>query len=353
MSRDRDADGARRIGPTFSDILERRLDRRGFLYGLAVGSGLTLPVFRNARAVGSPAWEPSAGDTESAAPTFEETPPSKRDTVVVPPGYRWTPLARWGDPIHPSTPEFDFLGQTAEKQSEQIGYNCDYVGFFELPSEGGRERAVLTINHEFVDPERMFPHYDPDEPTREQAAVLRAAHGISVVEITRDLGGTWRIDPRSPLNRRITVDTPIEIRGPAAGHPWMKTGEDPQGIRVRGTLYNCAGGMTPWGTLLSCEENFHEFFAHSAKLDEHDPRAAAHRRYGVPKKETDLRWERFEDRFDASREPNEPFRFGWVVEVDPYRPDRAARKRTALGRFRHEGAKCCVAPDGRVVVYLG
>jgi secreted PhoX family phosphatase len=157
----------------------------------------------------------------------------------------------------------------------------------------------------------------------------------------------------SRFNRRITGETSMMITGPAAGHPLMRTREDPAGTTVRGMLNNCAGGTTPWGTILTCEENFHQYFANAGRLADDDPRKAVHARYGFPSGASERRWELHHDRFDLAKEPNEPFRFGWVVEIDPYDPSFAPRKRTALGRSKHEGATTVLARDGRVVVYSG
>jgi uncharacterized protein len=133
----------------------------------------------------------------------------------------------------------------------------------------------------------------------------------------------------------------------------LKVSYDPTGTKVRGTFSNCAGGKTPWGTLLTCEENFHLSFANLNALTQGDPRQAIHTRYGLPAGASAGRWELFHSRFDLAQEPNEPFRFGWVVEIDPYDPTFVPKKHTALGRTRHEGATCGVAPDRRVVMYSG
>ena len=190
---------------------------------------------------------------------------------------------------------------------------------------------------------------DPPLLTLEQVQVEMAAHGGSVVEIVlRD--GRWSVDLTSPYNRRITADTtPMRLSGPAAGHPRLRTSQDPQGLTVAGTMNNCAGGITPWGTYLMAEENFNGNFL--GELPEGHPEAANHARYGVPSDWYD--WGRHVDRFDVGKEPNEPNRFGWVVEVDVLKPGSMPVKRTALGRFKHEGAESVVAPDGRVVLYMG
>lgn len=277
-------------------------------------------------------------------------------------------LIRWGDPLASNAPAFRLDAQSAAAQAEQFGYNCDFVGFFPLPRWGRRvlTMGLLAVNHEYTNPELMFPGYVVGNPTREQVDIELAAHGVSIVEVRRRgrgsvpfvpggeaAGVSWACVVGSAYNRRITAETPVEITGPARGHAWLRTAEDPDGVTVRGTLNNCAGGKMPWGTLLTCEENFHQYFANLDALAADDPRKAAHERYGLPAGATERRWELYHARFDLAQEPNEPFRFGWVVEIDPYDPSFTPKKRTALGRFKHEGATVVVNADGRVVVYSG
>ena len=139
----------------------------------------------------------------------------------------------------------------------------------------------------------------------------------------------------------------MEVTGPAAGIDLLKTSEDPTGTRVLGTINNCAGGKSPWGTALTGEENFQQYFANLPALAEDDPLRSLHDRYGVGEAASERRWEEFHSRFDLAQEPNEPLRFGWVVEFDPYDPASTPKKRTALGRVKHEGATSAVAPGVR------
>ena len=152
----------------------------------------------------------------------------------------------------------------------------------------------------------------------------------------------------APLNRRITASTPFIFSGPAAGSELLKTQDDPTGTTVLGTLGNCAGGTTPWGTVLSGEENFNGYFRTPGT-------SVADRRYGLADRATSRGWEEIEPRFDARNAgyENEPNRFGWIVEVDPLNPGEAPVKHTALGRFKHEGANVTVAKNGHVVAYMG
>jgi secreted PhoX family phosphatase len=175
------------------------------------------------------------------------------------------------------------------------------------------------------------------------------AHGGSVLEIKRE-GGKWQVVKDSPYARRITGETEIRISGPAAGKEQMQTSYDPSGTKVRGMLNNCASGITPWGTWLTCEENFNGYFWNKAAASaDSDQRALS--RYGAPGEW--YAWGQYHDRFDIAKEPNEVNRFGWVVEIDPADPNSTPVKRTAMGRFKHEGAANIVNKDGRFVVYQG
>ncbi|MEH6521346.1 PhoX family protein [Sulfitobacter sp.] len=279
-------------------------------------------------------------------------------------GYDANILLRWGDPITADAPEFDVMNQTAEAQLQQFGYNNDYVGFTALNAAG--TRGLLCVNHEYTNEEMMFPRLGRQDRaafsgmTPELIDIEMAAHGGSVVEIEKETTGEWRVDRNGKYNRRITpLNTRMAIDGPAAGHERMKTNADPDGMTIIGTLNNCAGGMTPWGTYLMSEENFHGYFWTNRLDSDNKPDLSAlpekdakrHKRYGVPGMW--YAWGNSHDRFDIDKEPNEPNRFGWIVEVDPRAPDAMPVKHTALGRFRHEGCETTQAADGRLVVYSG
>ncbi|MBI2371179.1 MAG: PhoX family phosphatase [Deltaproteobacteria bacterium] len=289
----------------------------------------------------------------AGSPGFAALTHSTEDRLLVPAGYAYSVVVRWGDPVIPGAPGLDPRTQTPRKQALQFGYNCDCVGFLPLP-RGARSsaRGLLVVNHEYTNPGLMFPRWDGriERKTREMVEIELAAHGVSVVEAQREASGAWRYVRRSPYNRRLTGETRMAISGPAAGHPWLKSSYDSAGTLVRGTLNNCSGGTTPWGTVLTCEENFHFYFGGTVEGVTDQSIRAVHRRYGVQ----DLYgWARHHTRFDMSREPHEPLRFGWVVEVDPYDPSSVPVKRTALGRFKHEAATVVLARRGHVVVYSG
>ncbi|MCX7891646.1 MAG: PhoX family phosphatase [Burkholderiales bacterium] len=326
--------------PTFDDVLRAGISRRRFL-GYA-GAIVSLPTFATLAGC--------ATDRAAPAPVigFQPVPPSTADTLVVPPGYRAQVLYRWGDPVGVAAgmPAFrsDASG-SAEEQALQAGMHHDAIEYFPLPAGAASSmRGLLAMNHEYTDDGLLHPD-GMKTWTAEKVRKSQAAHGVSVVEVEL-AGAEWRVVRPSRYARRITGATPIAISGPAAGSELLKTAADPSGREVLGTLNNCAGGRTPWGTYLTCEENFNGYFSAATPSE-------SERRYGIRKDGAGYRWDEHDARFDAATEPNEANRFGWVVEIDPYDPAAAPVKRTALGRFKHEGAMVTLARDGRVVVYSG
>ncbi len=290
--------------------------------------------------------------------------PATVDAVTVPAGYRWAPIIRWGDPILRGAPEFDPTRQSAAAQAGQFGYNNDYLDIISMNRKRGvtggphhagtaprtREtKALLVANHEYTNENIMFPPATSPAEVSEQRRIAMAAHGMSVVEVRRRAARRpWEYERRSAYNRRITMSTPFTVTGPAAGSALLRTVADPSGRTVLGTLNNCAGGTTPWGTVLSGEENFNGYFRTSGS-------SPADARYGLRDEETGRGWEHEDPRFDA-RNPgyeNEPHRFGWIVELDPFEPDAPPVKHTALGRFKHEAATILVGPSGQVAAYMG
>jgi secreted PhoX family phosphatase len=328
--------------PTFASVLTRREMLRG------TGAALVLIAANSLRRLPEAEAQVASGFTAVGA--------SNADRVIVPAGYRHSVLLRWGDPIFPSAPEFDPTAQTAAKQALQFGYDNDFIGFMPLPmGSGSSSRGLLGVNHENAR-ELMWPGWDGkrESKTQEMVETEIAAHGFTVVEIARAADGQWSVVKASPYNRRITGATPMAIRGPAVGHVLMRTKADPAGVQVLGTLNNCAGGVTPWGTVLTGEENIQIYFRGKLDVVQDAGLQALHKRYGIG---TDrgryITWGRDHDRFDLAKEPNEPNRFGWVVEIDPYDAGSTPVKHTALGRMAHEGATVIMAKDGRPVVYMG
>jgi secreted PhoX family phosphatase len=276
------------------------------------------------------------------------------DAIHLPDGYRWQQLASWGDPLLPGAKPFNFEQQTPADQAQQFGFNNDYLGFCPLPAQSDTsDHGLLCVSFEYTDPAMMYPDLIRGTPwSRKHIELDLAAHGMGVVEVRRDADGHWSLVADSTYNRRITGTTPIQLAGPAAGHALLQTPADPAGTTVLGTLNNCAGGITAWGTWLQAEENFNQYFAIS------NPRALpieqlrAYGRYGV-RAGRSRGYNQADQRFDLSQHHNEANRFGWIVEVNPYQPDQPAVKRTALGRFKHEAATVQVAQSGHPVVYMG
>ncbi|RYD28387.1 MAG: DUF839 domain-containing protein, partial [Lysobacteraceae bacterium] len=323
------------------------VDRRFFLLG-AAAVGATLGHVDRADA-----------DVPERAPAppldFTEIALVARPDDTLPPGYTRQIVVRWGDPLFPDVPTFDIATQTAALAERRFGYNNDYTVFLPLPfGSGSSDRGLLIVNHEYPLPHLMFHGLTsdrlPDQITRAQVDISMASCGVSVLEVHRD-AGAWSVDTFSRHNRRITAETPIRISGPVAGHEKMRTVADPTGKLVLGTHDNCNGGMTPWGTILTCEEGSSDFFA--GHVERHPDRAHMERNHYETAEDGRYGWSRHHDRFNFDKAPNEPNRFEWVVEIDPFDPEAMPVKRTALGRFAHEGAHCALAADGRVAVYLG
>jgi uncharacterized protein len=328
-------DSNRSSNPSIHDVSDpaRRIVLRGGL-GLAA-AGLLAPLA--GCATGAMGGGPLLG--------FRSVPVSTADRIVVPQGYVAEVIAAWGEPVGLSgeNPAFKFDGSnTAAEQEAQLGMHHDGIHFF--PQEGS-QRGLLVMNHEYTDDGLL--HRDGMKTwNADKVRKSQAAHGVAVIEV-EDKGGRWQIVRPSPWARRITARTPMAFGGPAAGHALLRTAADPAGARPLGTINNCGSGITPWGTYLTCEENFIFYFNGPEQPDAHG------RRWGLRRGGGGYRWHEFDERFDATRHPNEPNRFGWVVEIDPLNPSSTPVKRTALGRAAHEGATVAVTKDGRAVVYSG
>lgn len=322
----------------------RRVVLRGGL-GVAVSS-LLAPLGATALLPGCAATGPAGAGSAGPLLGFKSVPVSTADTVVVPEGYSAQVLAPWGEPVGLSgeLPAFkDNAGNTAAEQAAQMGMHHDGIHFFAME---GSSSGLLVMNHEYVDDGLL--HTDGLKTwTAEKVKKSQAAHGVSIIEVEfKD--GRWQMVRPSPWARRITASTPMAVGGPAAGHALLKTAADPAGQKVLGTFNNCASGITPWGTYLTCEENFANYFEGPEKPDAHQQRWNIKKGNGAA-----YRWHEFDARFDASKHPNEANRFGWVVEIDPMNPSSTPVKRTAMGRAAHEGATVAVTADGRAVVYMG
>ncbi len=292
---------------------------------------------------------------------------TRADTITVPAGYTATTFIPWGTPITGRYPAWlEDASNSAEDQAQQVGMHHDGMHFFPMNSRlGGRQsdHGLLVLNHEYIDAPLLHRNgptvVDGKRANVDEVRKEINAHGVSVVEIRRGPRGEWSVLPSS-RNRRITGATPMRIEGPARGHALMRTRYSPSGTSTRGTLNNCSNGHTPWGTYLTCEENWAGYFA---SADSELPRELS--RYGV-RGSGRYGWETVAgdefERFNATRTAadasgdyrNEPNTFGWIVEIDPFDPTSTPVKHTALGRFAHEGLVFAPVKPGRpVVCYSG
>ncbi len=336
-------DSNRSSNPSIHDVSDpaRRTVLRGTL-GLAAAA-LYGPMVSGCAAPAAARDKPAA-----LAPSigFKGIPVDASDKLVVPDGYVASVIAPWGEPIGVpgNMPAWKSDGSnTAAEQAVQMGMHHDGMAYFPLGGNSST-RGLLAINHEYTDDGLLhiggFANMTADKVKKSQAA-----HGLAVIEVELK-DNAWQMVRPSRYAKRFPMDLPFEVSGPAAGHAMMKTAADPSGTRVLGTLNNCAASKTPWGTYLSGEENYMFYFGGGDNIPAH------HQRWGL-RKEGFYQWDKFDPRFDAAKNPNEPNRFGWVVEIDPYDPSAAPVKRTALGRAAHEGAWVAVTKDGRAVVYSG
>lgn len=355
---------------SFQEVLEKRMARRSFLKGslAAAVSGILGVGLTGCNS--SDTAEPSPPVSVPPAPAllgFAAIAANRADAITVPAGYTAKPFLAWGTPIAGTYPDFlEDASNTAVEQAMQMGMNHDGMHFFPINVRSGGESStegLLVMNHEYVEPNVLHPQGPVLPRPAEQTAKEIAAHGVSVVHIEKTAQGEWQVVANSPFNRRITGETPMELAGPVRGHANVVTKYSPDGSRTRGTLNNCAHGYTPWGTYLTAEENWAGYFMNS---DETQVRE--HRRYGVGRSNGRYFWEtatptadRF-SRFNASTIAasasedyrNEPNTFGWIVEIDPFNPDSVPQKRTALGRFAHEGIVFANVTEGEpLVAYSG
>jgi secreted PhoX family phosphatase len=348
--------------PAFDAVLAARLSRRALVTGAASAIGLA-----------ACAQNPTQARAPAAGNTFRSIAPQGTDAFVIAAGYRWNVVARWGDSLVTGTPDFDTRRMTdtgwlnahaVDAQQRQFGTNADAVQYF--PQVLGRAaHGLVCVNHEYFNAELVFQAHQGAgmkadarrrwlEQHPDAVAFMQAAHGVTVLQLRRESGG-WRPDTAARFNRRITARTPMEIAGPARGHALLRTQADPTGTRVLGTFANCSAGKTPWGTYLTAEENVDDYFAgvHSALDGGANPALGAAMQRFPFREESFYGWDVQDPRFDMKHEPNEPLRFGWMVEIDPHDPQSVPRKRTALGRFQHEGANSIVGKTGHVAAYMG
>lgn len=324
---------------TFDRVVEAAISRRGFL-----SSVLTFGT--SAFIVGTSSLKDVAEAAENDRFGFSAVAANTKDTITIPDGYKWDVLAQWGQPLWSDAPDFDENTRgNSQSQAHAFGDNNDGMAIFTIGN-----RQVLVANNEYTNRHIIFGNrYSKSPETADDIAKGKAAHGVTIAEI-KHTGQTWEIVKDSPLNRRITPDTPMDLTGPAASHALLKTAADPSGTQSLGTWNNCGNGETPWGTYLACEENFNGYFSSS---DANLKRPEGFIRYGINNSDYGYKWTQIDDRFDIAKHPNETNRAGYVVEIDPSDPYSTPKKRTALGRFKHENAEVVIAKNGKIVVYMG
>ena len=336
----------------FQRVVQRAISRRSLL---KMGGGTAAASFL----AGCTNFGQLAGLTGPLL-GFKAIPASTADTVTVAEGYTATPFVPWGTPLFSSGAGSTWKGdgsETSADQARQVGDNHDGIHFFPIDGRSSSE-GLLVMNHEYTTPLKGGLYLTlfglPSSPANTLDRVNKAinAWGCSVIHIRKNASGQWAVVLDSKYNRRITSASPMELTGPAAGDALLKTHADASGRQVLGTINNCGNGFTPWGTYLTCEENFNNNFGTTIE-PKVDGRSPAQKRYGITPGGSEYGWETQHERFDYKKEPNESNRFGWIVEIDPFNPMSTPKKRTALGRFKHESAAWNFTKDKRVVVYMG
>lgn len=356
----------------FSEVLDARLSRRKLLIGGVTAAAVT--TFLGSLVVNnrSDGGEGRSGNSAAAlALGFSAVAKSLEDAVKLPAGYSASILYALGDPIAGGISEYANDGSDDGNWDRRAGDHHDAMAYFPLPrGSESSSHGLLAINHEEITD--VYVHANGptvrNDGSRPLAEVLKEQYliGVAVVEV-RKVDGSWKVLRESDFNRRWHVNTPMEIAGPARGSALLATRLSPDATNTFGTINNCGHGVTPWGTYLTGEENFFAYFT----LNDADSDSDELLRYGI-RSGTRLfnykDWDRADGatdlqlRFNASRLGNsgaddfrnEPNHFGYVVEINPYKPDAIPQKRTALGRFSHEGAWFApVRPGKPVVLYSG
>ena len=372
--------------PSIRDVIDSvEASRRQFIQGgasaaaLASVGGLTLGGLVNTvqaapvpPSVGFPGigFESVPANTRALNVAQGGSASSTVDKVTVPAGYTAQVFVSWGDAIMPGGKAFrGDAGETAADQLKQFGMHTDGMHFFPFPGASGAaasDRGLLCANNEYTHEDILFTDGQVNNYNIAKTRKSQAAHGVSVVEARR-VNGKWSVVKNSVYGRRITANTKCRVSGPAAGHALMKaneyiigdngsvpTGKQLDGFTAYGTINNCAHGITPWGTYLTCEENWNGNFGASAALPGTSTEAGKlYNRYGVTAAGFGYQWHTTDPRFDLAANPNETNLFGWVVEIDPYDPRSVPVKRTALGRIKHESAQYVVDAQNNVAFYMG
>ncbi|WP_096086360.1 PhoX family protein [Agaribacterium haliotis] len=344
--------------PCFEKVLESYLNRRAFIRsGAAAAVAAVSGCAKDGAALEGASLTKTKAEAKKSGTTpgvgsslsFNELAHGLDKNFAVAEGYDHQVLISWGDALFADAPEFDAQRQSEASQLQQFGYNNDFIAFVPLPYGSKRsDRGLLVVNHEYTSPSMMFPGSpSAADVSLEQAQIEIAAHGLSIIEIKKQ-AGQWHVDKTSSYNRRITPQTPMIISGAASASSRLQTLISKDGIHTLGTYGNCAGGLTPWGTILTAEENVDAYFHGDIK---HQPEAENYQRFvsrtGVKA------WANYFPRWNLDKNPNELLHVGWVVEIDPYDPGSKPKKRTSLGRFKHEGCNVYINADKHVVAYSG
>jgi hypothetical protein len=376
--------------PHFAEVLEHGINRRHVLRGSAATALTTL--FGSIALAGCGGGDdgtvppPPVAPAPPAAPAetllaFAAVAKTNADMATVPAGYTATPMLACGDPLAASVPAARNDG-TDTNYDQRVGDCHDGMQYHGLSASGTRDdasnnRALLAMNHEYIVPALLHANGATARP-RPAAEVDKevACHGVTVVEIAKGSDGKFAAVQNSSFNRRMTGSTEIELSGPARGNALFVTKFSPDGTKTRGSLNNCGNGKTPWGTLLTTEENWSGYFfraagdqaRRSAKLNASFQRygrnvtdtAAASSRYGWETGGSDDRYARFDTSVvGASADGSDDFRHEWfcqgfMVEIDPYSPTSTIKKRTGLGRFAHENGAFGLPVVGKpLAVYMG
>ncbi|WP_422445244.1 MULTISPECIES: PhoX family protein [unclassified Endozoicomonas] len=356
---------------TLDDVVEK--SRRNFMKG---GLGLAMAGFL-AGCMGTTGQSHNAlggstvGNLRRADIGFKPIPIEQDpmfDAINVPEGYTASVFFSWGDPVEKGARPWRPDGSNSwREQMKQAGQNHDGIWFFPFADQPD-DHGLLVMNHEYINPTlhpngltiTENPQGFKQRPAHEVKKEM-AAHGVSIIEVRKQSDGHWQQVKDSRYNRRITGFTPMDLTGEVAGTDFLKTVADPAGLEVLGTLNNCAMGVTPWGTYLTCEENWKNYFV-NRDAEDYQQRPA-HQRYGVAQDKNSkyYAWESVEPRFNATPDHhaphggyvNEPNRFGWVVEIDPFSPDSTPKKRTSMGRLVRECSTLSLGDDGRMAFYFG
>lgn len=348
----------------FAEVLARHVSRRDVMRGgLGVAAASMLSFGGAAQALAA-----SGTQKTPLSLAFEAVRGSLTDAIVVPEGYVAQVLVPWGTPLSAGDTWQADQVMTPERQAASVGMHHDGMAGFALDADNASRRFVLALNNEYIDQAALWaPQGGPTNaeegkrPADESRTEINA-HGVTLVEVEKDADGRWTHVPGSRYNRRFTSATVMDLSGPVAGSGYVKTQFSPTGMQTRGTNNNCGNGVTPWGTYIACEENWPDIFVNRGERFQDDARIGIptdKSRYGWDTSSGDATEEKGEfARFDITPRGenaendyrNEARTFGYQVEVDPYSDARAV-KRTALGRFRHEGCWLGKLEAGQPVVY--